>query len=98
MLASPFGRASPVLYRIDAAPSTGVSKTAHVARMAGTLRELDPPQASYAIFCECGLRQADGIRRTAEGHRRVAEQIDAMQEWLPLLILYGYGDVLPALT
>jgi hypothetical protein len=57
-----------------------------------------PRKRHTLILCECGLRQADGIRRTAEGHRRVAEQIDAMQEWLPLLILYGYGDVLPALT
>ena len=66
MPASPFGRASPVLYRIDVAPSTGVSKTAHVGRMTGTLRELDPPQRHTPIFGECGLRPADRIHRTAE--------------------------------
>jgi hypothetical protein len=85
-----------VLYRIDAAPSTGVSKTAHMAAWLVHCANSIPRKRHTPIFCEYGLRQADGIRRTAEGHRRVAAQIHAMQEWLPLLILYG--DVLPALA
>ena len=45
MLASPFGRSSPVLRNIGATPDTDVSNIAHAARMADALREFDLSQA-----------------------------------------------------
>jgi len=67
MRASPFGRPSLVPCSIAAALSASVSKSAHVARMAGTLSELVPSQASQAVCCApvtaAARRRGDPPRR-----------------------------------